>query len=158
MGISNGCVCQHLAVDFDVGLFQAMHELGVGDSTGSGGGIDAQYPDAAHVTLALSSVTIRVAQGLEHGFMCAAIEAVLTGAVPFGQPQYLVMAASGDYSTLGSRHWSSFTGMARAWLFCPCWWDQAPLSHRTDASRGQASSAGGGSCLLWSALSCRCRW
>src|SRR2546423_12461132 len=52
LGIADGDVGQHLAVELDLGHAQAVHELAVAHALLAGGGIAAPDPQAAALALA----------------------------------------------------------------------------------------------------------
>src|SRR5664279_172843 len=59
-GIANGEVGQHLAVDLDIRLLQALDEPSVGDTVQAGGRVDPDDPQRAHLALALLAVAGRI--------------------------------------------------------------------------------------------------
>src|SRR4051812_11643575 len=59
-----GQVREHLAVDLDAGLLDAVHELRVGETVLTHAGIDALDPQAAEIALLGAAVAIRILQAL----------------------------------------------------------------------------------------------
>ena len=59
--LSNCHISQHLAIYFNRRLFQAVHELAVGEPVRSTGGVNPRNPQASHITLALPAVAVGIA-------------------------------------------------------------------------------------------------
>src|SRR5919109_2339868 len=55
LGIADGDVGEHLAVELDAGLAEAVHELAVAHALAPRGGVDPDDPQAAEVTLAVAA-------------------------------------------------------------------------------------------------------
>ena len=79
--VVDGHVGQHLAVDVDLGLLQAGHELAVGDAAGRGRGVDAGDPELAEDALAGAAVTVGVLAGLHHRLLGDAEDVLAAAAV-----------------------------------------------------------------------------
>src|SRR5918992_364615 len=71
--VAHGDVGQHLAVDLDTGLLQAVHELAVRHALLASGGVDADDPQPPEVALAVTAVAIGVGVGLEQGLLGALV-------------------------------------------------------------------------------------
>src|ERR687895_1932514 len=67
--VADGDVGQHLAVDLDAGLLQAVHELAVRHALLARGRVDADDPQPPEVTLAVAAVAVGVRVGLEQGLL-----------------------------------------------------------------------------------------
>src|SRR5215217_2700630 len=63
--IAHGHVGEHLAVELDACLLEAVHELRVAEALEAGRRIDAHDPEPAEVPLAGPPVGVRVRIGLE---------------------------------------------------------------------------------------------
>ena len=62
--VTNGEVGEHLAVDLDLGCLQPGDEPGVGDVVLTARGVDAHDPELAELTLARTTVAVRVVAGV----------------------------------------------------------------------------------------------
>ena len=71
--VAHGDVREHLAVDLDAGLLQAVHELAVGHALVPRRGVDAGDPEPAEVALAVAAVAVGVGVGLEQRLLGALV-------------------------------------------------------------------------------------
>lgn len=62
IGIGDRHVGEDLAVESDPGLFEPVHELGVGQAADAGGRVDAGDPKAADFALLIATIAIDVLQ------------------------------------------------------------------------------------------------
>src|SRR5687767_11524487 len=69
LGVADGDVREHLAVELDAGLLEAVHELAVAHALLAGGGVDADDPQAPEVALLVAAVAVRVGVRLEQGLL-----------------------------------------------------------------------------------------
>src|SRR6266436_1325919 len=67
-------VREHLAVDFDAGLVQAVDDAAVGEPVQARRGVDARDPQCAELTLVLPPVAVRVLACLDDGLLGRAID------------------------------------------------------------------------------------
>jgi len=95
IGVPYRHVGEHLAVDLDPRLLQAIDESAIGEPLLSGGGIDAYNPQSPEIALSLAAVTIGVAKGLHHRLVGNAIVGVSHPALSLGQLQHLLMSTAG---------------------------------------------------------------
>src|SRR6478609_7064224 len=65
LGVADGDVGQHLAVELDLGQAQSVHQLAVAHALLAGGGVDALDPQAAELALAVLAVAVGVGARLE---------------------------------------------------------------------------------------------
>src|SRR5436305_14437853 len=84
LGVANGDVGEHLAVELDLGQPQAVHELAVAHALLAGGRVDALDPEPAELALAVLAVAVRVRARLEQLLLGALVARVLLAAVPLG--------------------------------------------------------------------------
>ena len=70
LGVVQGEVGEHLAVDLDTSLGQSSHELRVADALHTCGSVDTLNPQSAEVALLGTTVTIGVGQTLLPGILC----------------------------------------------------------------------------------------
>jgi hypothetical protein len=82
--LAYGNVCQHLAVELDVRLFEPGDQLAVGGSVQAGRGVDAGDPQLAKIALAHAAITGRVPEALEHGLIRTLEQPVLGAALSLG--------------------------------------------------------------------------
>ena len=54
--VADGQVSQHLAIDLDIGLFDAVHQTTVGCAVQTGSRIDARNPQFTQITLADTTI------------------------------------------------------------------------------------------------------
>src|SRR4051812_44506050 len=69
LGVADGDVGQHLAVELDAGELQAVDERAVAHAVLARGGVDADDPQAPEVALAVAAVAVRVGVGLHDRFL-----------------------------------------------------------------------------------------
>src|SRR5215207_8128479 len=69
LGVADGDVREHLAVELDAGLLQAVHELAVAHALLAGGGVDAHDPEPAEVALLVAAVAVGVGVRLYEGLL-----------------------------------------------------------------------------------------
>src|SRR5882672_7518933 len=67
-----GEVGKHLAIDFDLGLLEAVDDLAVAQSEFTRGGVDAGDPERAEIALLGAAIPIRVLAGLDDGLLRSA--------------------------------------------------------------------------------------
>src|SRR5215210_3125323 len=84
LGVADGDVGQHLAVQLDTGGLEAVHEGRVAHPLAAGGRVDALDPQAPEVALAVAAVAVGVALGLEDGLLGALVGRVGLAAVALG--------------------------------------------------------------------------
>jgi hypothetical protein len=75
---------QHLTVDFNAGLFQAIQKPGVGKALSPAGGTNPGNPQPPHITLSLTAVTISITQRLKHRLMSSTVKGMLGCPVSLG--------------------------------------------------------------------------
>src|SRR4051794_39185105 len=76
LGVADGDVGEHLAVELDPGELQPVHELAVVQAVLARGGVDARDPQPAEVALAVAAVAVRVRVRLHDRFLGALVVAV----------------------------------------------------------------------------------
>jgi len=64
LGVVDGEVGEHLAVDFDAGLVQESHQLAIAETLHAGSGIDTLNPQGAEVALLGATVAEGVGETL----------------------------------------------------------------------------------------------
>src|SRR3954463_14018548 len=84
LGVADGDVGEHLAVELDLGQAQPVHQLAVAHALLAGGGVDALDPQAAELALAVLAVAVRVRAGLEQLLLGPLVTRVLLAAVSLG--------------------------------------------------------------------------
>src|SRR6478672_8151695 len=106
-GVVHGDVRQHLAVQGDAGLHQAVHEAAVADAVDARGGVDARDPQRTELALALLAADVGVLQGLRHRLLGDAEDLAAGVVVALGLLQDFLVAATRLYTTFNSCHFSS---------------------------------------------------
>src|SRR5690606_19299061 len=105
--VVHGDVRQHLAVQGDARLAQAVHETAVAQAVDAGRGVDAGDPQRAEIALLLLAVDVGVLLGLDDGLVGNAEHLAARVVITLGLAQdLLVTAACGD-ATLDSCHGSA---------------------------------------------------
>src|SRR5919204_1382731 len=84
LGVADGDVGQHLAIQLDAGELQAVDERPVAQTVLPGRGVDPHDPQAAEVALAGAPVAIRVGVGLHDRFLGALVVGVRLAAEALG--------------------------------------------------------------------------
>src|SRR5690349_20927944 len=82
--VGRGEIGEDLAVEADVGLLEAVHEVAVAEAVGAGAGVDARDPQLAKVALLLAAIAIGVLPGVVHRLLGGLDEAVPAAAVSAG--------------------------------------------------------------------------
>ena len=93
---------EHLAVDGDVALLEAVHEDGVGDVVDSASGIDAADPEFAVVSLDKATGDIGITEGVKDLFLRGFEQKMLGTEVAFGHLQDLFATGTGNGATFNS--------------------------------------------------------
>ena len=62
----NGHIGKHFPVEFDIGFFQAVHELAVSHPVSPDGGVDAGNPQSAEISFAGAPVAIGIGKCFLH--------------------------------------------------------------------------------------------
>src|SRR3954463_5523258 len=104
LGVADGDVGQHLAVELDLGQAQAVHELAVAHSLLARGGVDALDPQAAEVALAVLAVAVGVGARLEQLLLRPLVARVLLAAVALGPLERGAALLARVYGTLDAAH------------------------------------------------------
>src|SRR5665648_13250 len=91
----HGHIGQHLAVELDPGLFQAVDQLAVSRAIGPRGGVDALDPQGAEGALPHLAVAIGVLAGLVDGLLGDADGILAAAVIPLGRLQHLAVAGMG---------------------------------------------------------------
>src|SRR5690606_4716148 len=97
-------VCQDFTVDLDAGLAHAGDQTAVGQAQLTGTRVDTGNPERAELTLALTTVTVRILAGFDDGLLGNAINAAAGSVVTLGQIQNFLVAAACRNSTFYTRH------------------------------------------------------
>src|SRR5690554_1559664 len=105
--VVHGDVRQHLAVQGDAGLGQAVHEAAVAQAVDAGRGVDAGDPQRAAVARRLLAVDVGVLLGLDDGLVGNADHLAAGAVVTLDLAQDLLVTAARLHATLGSCHGSA---------------------------------------------------
>src|SRR5215211_5104838 len=84
LGVADGDVGEHLAVELDAGLAQAVHELAVAHALAASGGVDTHDPEAAKVALAVAAVAVGIGVRLEQRLLSPLVARVRLAAIALG--------------------------------------------------------------------------
>jgi hypothetical protein len=103
----DGHVGEDLAVEVDVGLLQAGHELAVRHAETAGRRVDAGDPELAKDALLGAAVAIGVLPGAHHRFLGDAKDVLATSAEALGEGEDLLVAGTGGDAAFDARHVSS---------------------------------------------------
>src|SRR5207302_5774495 len=95
---------EHLAVDLDSGLAQAVDDAAVGEPVQARRGVDARDPQGAELTLVLPPVAVGVLACLDDGLLGRAIDLAPGVVVALRLAENFLVTASGRHATLHSCH------------------------------------------------------
>src|SRR6478736_2373207 len=84
LGVADGDVGQHLAVELDAGQLEPVDEHAVAHAVLAGGRVDADDPQAAEVALAVAAVAVGVGVGLHDRFLGPLVVGVRLSAEALG--------------------------------------------------------------------------
>src|SRR3979409_2479245 len=104
LGVADGDVGQHLAVELDLGQLQAVHQLAVAHALLAGGGVDALDPQAAELALAVLAVAVGVGARLEQLLLRPLVARVLLAAVALGALQHGTALLARVHGSLDAAH------------------------------------------------------
>src|SRR6478752_7618074 len=102
--VVHGDVGQHLAVEGDAGLQQAVHEAAVAHAVDAGRGVDARDPQRTEITLLLLAADVGVLQGLRDRLLGDAEDLAAGVVVALGLLQDFLVAPTRLYTTFDSCH------------------------------------------------------
>ena len=87
-GVVDGELGEHLAVDLDASLLQAVHQLGVAQVVHPGAGVDAGDPQAAEVALLELAADVGVSEGAANLLTGGAILLGFCAKIALGELEY----------------------------------------------------------------------
>ena len=102
--VEDGQIGQHLAVHFDGGLLQAVHEAAVGQADFTRGGVDTGDPQGTELALALTTVAVSVLAGLHDRLLGDPIYVLATAAIALGLIKDLLVTGASGYTAFNSGH------------------------------------------------------
>src|SRR5678816_4798834 len=102
--IVDGHVGKDLAVDVDLRLLQAGHELAVGHAEAAGRGVDARDPELAEDALLGAAVAIGVLPGAHDRFLGDTKDVLAAAAEALGENEDLLVAGTGGDAAFDARH------------------------------------------------------
>src|SRR5574343_440483 len=100
-------VGQHLAVDLDGSLLQAVGELAVGQTQFTHTGVDTGNPEAAEHALLGTAVTVGILPSLHYRLFGDTEDITAATAKTLGKGQNLLVTGMGRYTTFDARHVST---------------------------------------------------
>src|SRR5690606_23792771 len=106
-GVVHGDVGQHLAVEGDAGLHQAIHEAAVADAVGARRRVDAGDPQRTEIALLLLAADVGVLQRLRDRLLGDAEDLATGVVVALGLLQDLLVTTARLHATLDSCHCSA---------------------------------------------------
>ena len=95
--VVHGEVSKNLAVETDILLRELAHELGVGDTVLTGGGVDPLDPEGAEVALLGLAVTVGVGQTFLVGVLSYGPDILSGEEITAGSLKNLLAASPGGY-------------------------------------------------------------
>ena len=95
--VVHGEVGENLAVQTDVLLRELAHELGIGDTVLTGGGVDPLDPEGAEVALLGLAVTVGISQTLLISVLCYGPDIPSGEEISAGSLENLLAASPGGY-------------------------------------------------------------
>src|SRR5579863_636549 len=99
-----GDVREHLAVDFNTGLGEAVDDAAVAQPVNTGGSVDTRDPQSAELTLFLPTIAIRVLASLDDRLFGGAIDLAPGVVVALRLAKNLLVTAPGRHATFDSCH------------------------------------------------------
>src|SRR5215210_3982053 len=114
LGVADGDVREHLAVELDAGLLEAVHELAVAHALLAGGGVDAHDPELAKVPLLVAAVAVGVSVRLEEGLLGPLVARVRLPAEALGPLERRAALLARVYRTLDPAHLCN-SSVTRLW-------------------------------------------
>src|SRR6185295_1808798 len=118
-----GEVGKHLAIDFDLGLLQAVDDLAVAQSELTRGGVDAGDPERTEVALLGAAIAIRILAGLDDGLLGSAEYLAAGVVVALRLAQNFLVSCRGGDATFNSCHLCVL-----AYLVLGISWSMRPMS------------------------------
>src|SRR5581483_9782042 len=97
-------VGQDLAVEFDRGFLQAVHEHAVGHAVFTRGRVDTGDPQCAEHALLVAAIAIGILPGAHDRLLGDAIDLAATAAVTLGLVENFLVTGTCRYPTFDSRH------------------------------------------------------
>jgi hypothetical protein len=94
----DGNVSQDFSIQLYPGLLQPEHKLAVAQSILASGGVNPGNPEATKITFAVTAITIRVYEGLHHGFIAALKQPMFAAPLPFSKRQHSLVFAVGFWT------------------------------------------------------------
>src|SRR5579875_2821330 len=104
VGVADGDVGEHLAVELDAGEREAVHELRVAHAVLARGGVDAGDPQAAEVALAVAPVAVGVGVRLQQRLLRATVVGVRLAAKALGELERRAPLLARVQGALDARH------------------------------------------------------
>src|SRR5688572_8709078 len=134
--VVHGDVRQHLAVEGDAGLQQAVHETAVAHAVDAGSRIDAGDPQRTEIALLLLATDVGVLQGLRDRLLGDAEDLATGVVVALGLLQDFLVSTAGRHTTFDSCHLSALLRDTEA-----CGPDGPRPRHERGSSAGGCASA-----------------
>lgn len=103
-GIADGHLSQHLAVEANVSLLQAVGQLAVAEAALARGCVDASNPQTTEVTLTAAAIAVGIPQCLHDLLVSGAEQLGMRADVALGQLENLFASFAGDVTPFYSRH------------------------------------------------------
>jgi hypothetical protein len=108
LGVVDGDLGEHLAVDLDIALLKPVHETGVGDIVDAASGIDPLNPKLTIVALDETAGIVSVTEGVANLLLRGFEEKMLRAEITFGALKDLLATGTRDGATFNSGHCSIF--------------------------------------------------
>lgn len=102
MAVIDSHLSQHLAIDLNACCLETVHKAAVGKASFPCRSVDAGDPQAAHVALARSPVSILVATSLQCRLVCRPPETASPILIPLGSAEYFLVSPTESRSALYS--------------------------------------------------------
>src|SRR5512140_769059 len=140
--VEHGDIGQHLAVDIDCRLLQAVHEHAVAHALLASRRIDTGDPQGTELTLLLATVTVGILACLHHRLFGDAIYVLSATAVTLGLGENLLVTCARYYTTFNSWHDLLLMRMASWRARTPYWFHEHRLHRATGACSWWSSWSG----------------
>src|SRR6056297_2333370 len=154
--VVDGQFGQHLAIDADLGLLQAVDEAAVGHAVFTGRSVDALNPQAAEIALLLATIPICILPGLDDRLLGNPEHLAAGAVITFRPAQHLAVATAGDYSTFHSCHCLVSCLLKNESITASAASCESPFRRRSLPSKSSAGDACAW-CPSWSGCGCGMR-